>query len=295
MIRRLPRYLLIGGIGVSSGWMGCSSSDDPESAPTIAASNAVVPVGAESSPTPPGTGASGLDDTPDVVAVVDTPPIPQDPERRRQNDEDLLDWNRRTVVGAYERAGKKDPRWDGLARDALEALARHWSRVTGPVVTSEQVHALVVKAMDAGCDDPMVSYAFARTSNGANYPGVDSIIERHVTAAAALEDSEYPAFRRANALIAAGDMVSTGEGATPERIQEGERFYERVLELIPLSVADDEHHPRTMEAWYDLASQVTYSLGRITGDLPGSFERVEDVLRASRPSRRSGSGSKAGS
>src|SRR5690349_1020259 len=41
---------------------------------------------------------------------------------RRHRDE--LEWNRRTLVGAYDRVGKKNPRWDADARAALEALAR---------------------------------------------------------------------------------------------------------------------------------------------------------------------------
>ena len=59
-------------------------------------------------------------------------PIPQDPDRQRQRFDDMLAWNRRTLEGAYEKVGNKDPKWDKAAREALDAAARVFSLAIDP-------------------------------------------------------------------------------------------------------------------------------------------------------------------
>jgi hypothetical protein len=54
--------------------------------------------------------------------------IPQNPEKQEQRFKDMLDWNQRTLLDAYEKVGKKDARWDKPAREALAAAARYFSR-----------------------------------------------------------------------------------------------------------------------------------------------------------------------
>lgn len=45
---------------------------------------------------------------PDVLA--DDKPIPQDIVRMEKRRRELLEWNRRTLQGAYDKIGKKDPK-----------------------------------------------------------------------------------------------------------------------------------------------------------------------------------------
>src|SRR5262249_52957909 len=47
------------------------------------------------------------------------PRIPQDPVAQQKRFSDMLEWNRQSFAGAYEKVGKKDPRWDKFAREAL--------------------------------------------------------------------------------------------------------------------------------------------------------------------------------
>src|SRR5262245_63957753 len=54
-------------------------------------------------------------------------PIPQDPERQENRRQEKLSWNRATLGGAYEKVGKKNPRWDETARECLDAAARYFS------------------------------------------------------------------------------------------------------------------------------------------------------------------------
>src|SRR6187399_3465098 len=41
-------------------------------------------------------------------------------EKAKARQAEMLGWNRRTMSEAYDRVGKKDPRWDDLARAAFE-------------------------------------------------------------------------------------------------------------------------------------------------------------------------------
>src|SRR5207244_3724976 len=55
------------------------------------------------------------------------PAIPQNPEKLAQVRRDALSWQRHTLGEAYEKVGKKNPRWDEAARAALEVSARYYA------------------------------------------------------------------------------------------------------------------------------------------------------------------------
>ena len=105
-----------------------------------------------------------------AAAPGDDKPIPQDTARMEQRSRDRLEWNRRTLAVAYDKVGKKDPRWDGPAREALELAARMFSQQVDPVVSLSDIHGPAKKAVDAGCKDPMILYLYARTSIGPFFP-----------------------------------------------------------------------------------------------------------------------------
>src|SRR5262249_54222586 len=137
--------------------------------------------------------------------------IPQDAAVIEKHRHDLLAWNRRTLQEAYDQVGKKDPRWDGLARKTLDLAARLFSLEIDPQVTFDDVYAAARAAVDSGCDDPMLVYLYARTSVGANDPGLEEAIRRARAAARGLAASRYSAMRRAVALRFSGSMALSGE------------------------------------------------------------------------------------
>src|SRR5262245_9793389 len=92
--------------------------------------------------------------------------IPQDPARQEQWFRDMLEWNRRTLRGAYERVGKKDPKWDEHAHEALDAAARYFSHTLDPQTYIWDVHNATQAAVGAGCDDPLILYLHARSFHG---------------------------------------------------------------------------------------------------------------------------------
>ena len=76
-----------------------------------------------------------------------------------------LEWSRDTYGGSYQRAGKKDPKWDEPAAKALEAYAYFRVFGHGPPGSAPDVMPVQLKlAMDAGCTDPYIHYLYLKTA-----------------------------------------------------------------------------------------------------------------------------------
>jgi hypothetical protein len=213
-----------------------------------------------------------------AVARNDDRPIPQDPKRQEQRSRDMLAWNRRTLAGAYDKVGKKGPRWDKPAREALEAAARFFSHATDPLAKLEAVYAPAKQAVDAGCDDPLILYLYARSSYKPNYPGFEEFERRFLTAAAALEHSAYPPFRHALALDKAAATKALRRNLSREDRQEVTRLLDAALAAVARSTAEDERTPDVEHDWYQTALHAIATHRTLTGDLRAAFDRVDAVL-----------------
>ncbi len=74
-----------------------------------------------------------------------------------------LEWHRQNLVGAYQTFGSRRAVWDTPAEEALELFAE--IRCGSKPFTTEMVQTLkglAAKAVDAGCNDPLVTYVHAR-------------------------------------------------------------------------------------------------------------------------------------
>ncbi|CAN5833264.1 hypothetical protein BH23PLA1_BH23PLA1_11980 [soil metagenome] len=199
-------------------------------------------------------------------------PIPQNPKLVLQRDRARLDWNLQTIKGAYDRAGKKDPRWDDEALKTLEAAARHFSRED---VSPEEVFEQAERALAAGCDDPMVLYVRARASGGDNFPGDAEYVQRHLDAARALQPTEYPAFRKGIALYNAAKLLTDRSAPGSEQREEAIRMLDDSLALMPESVEHDERTPLLLEEWTTWAETINNEYRRALGDLQEVIDRLE--------------------
>ena len=77
---------------------------------------------------------------------------------------------RRTLGEDYDKVGRKDPKWDEPARKALELAAQMYAKKQETSPRNKDVYPLIVKAIQAGCDDPLILFHHARV-----YGGVESI------------------------------------------------------------------------------------------------------------------------
>jgi hypothetical protein len=211
------------------------------------------------------------------VAVADAP-IPQDTARMEKRRRERLEWNRRTVQGAYDKVGKKDPRWDEPARKAMDLAARMFSEVVDPEITLLDVNRPAKAAIDAGCDDPLLVYLYNRSLVGPDYPGDEEAIRRMKATAKALAASRYPAFRRAIALELAGSYALSAKAPDEVTRKEVESDFDAVLALLPESVATDERNEFWEDKWFDALSQLIKGYRKLGVAAPAAYERVDSRL-----------------
>ena len=205
-------------------------------------------------------------------------PIPQDADRMEKRSREWLAWNRRTLGDAYDRVGKKDPRWDKPAREALDLAARMFAQQGDPPVSNADVYVPANRAVEAGCDDPMVLYVYARLSIGVNAPKPEEARRRLQDAAVAMAAGGYPPLRRAVALLMAADAKTVKKDPTPEERQEVGRDLEGVLDLLPRSVAEDPRGFDWEENWDRCLRILLADYRWVEGDFKAAFDALDARL-----------------
>jgi hypothetical protein len=121
--------------------------------------------------------------------------------------ETRLDWNLKTLVGAYQVAGYDDPKWDKPATNALAEFARSRSRV----VESDENWAEIIgtncdAAIKAGCDDPMIRYLYIRNCMSQTNSAKD-FSDAFCKVEVEMQQSSYPAIRKFYVSLRALDQV----------------------------------------------------------------------------------------
>ena len=127
--------------------------------------------------------------------------------------EATLEFNQRTLAGAYKTAGHRDPKWDKQALEFLDGMAL---RMTEALYTDvdelekakslHELQSLGKAARDAGCDDPLVEDMYSVTLLDDGKPKDAAPLNRE--AAEKLMDSKYPVYRAAAAVRRARRQVS---------------------------------------------------------------------------------------
>jgi len=205
-------------------------------------------------------------------------PIPQDTAKMEKRSRELLEWNRRTLQGAYDKVGKKDPRWDKPARDAMDLAARMFSLQVDPVISNADVYKPAKAAVDAGCDDPLLVYLYNRNALGSNYPGQDEAIRRMKSSARALASSRYPVFRRAVPRQLAGTDILSVKSPSESARKEAERDFEAALALLRESAATDERTGFWEDRWFDTLLNIIRGYRTLGVDAPAAYELVDAKL-----------------
>jgi hypothetical protein len=205
-------------------------------------------------------------------------PIPQDPARQEKAFRDLLAWNRATIGGAYEKVGKKNPKWDAAAREALEAAARMAGKAIDPASGPEDVFGPAKKAVEAGCDDPMILFLYASASLPPNRPDVAELQRRWLVASAAMEKSGYSPLRRAIALGNAGTFLAKMQASTADDRREAARLFEKVLTLLPNAASKEDRNIEAEDQWYKVIRDLIKGCRVLDGNFKAAFNRVDPVL-----------------
>jgi hypothetical protein len=213
-----------------------------------------------------------------AAAIGADKPIPQDTARMEARYRERLEWNRQTLERAYDKVGRKDPRWDESARHALDLAARMFAQQKDPVITIDDIHPSAKKALDAGCDDPLILYLYARTSAGLINPTPAEYAQRLNAVADAMAASGYSPLRRAVVLRYASDVTTKNRAVTPQERRDVERRLDAILDLLPESVAEDQRNYDWEDGWYDILHGVVGMHRRLVGDLKAAFDPVDAKL-----------------
>lgn len=213
-----------------------------------------------------------------VAADGEDRPIPQDPQWNKMRETVTLPWNRKTLVEAYNKVGKKDPRWDKPAREALEAAARYFTPHVNQSVKVEEIYTPAKKAVDAGCDDPLILYLYARSAYTPNYPGPKVLEQRYLAAANGMKRSSYPPLRRSAALQKAAEVMAYRKDLTPQERQDAIHLLDRALALLPVSLKQDERNLDTDSHQSEMPMQVVETLRKLNGDYQAAFDHVDERL-----------------
>jgi thiol-disulfide isomerase/thioredoxin len=210
-----------------------------------------------------------------------------------------LDWNTRTLAGAYDRVGRRSRKWDACARQALDRFAELRAiSGSGDTASMQRLVSNIAtnsaRAIKVGCDDPMIAYLSARfgerpagATSRKGIPPDASAAQDYADAlhqaAEALENSGYPDIRKfyANARIAEQLKLMAGRD-TPTEVHQYRR---RAMANLNGALADKAMPvPEVYEAGDDLltllhenAKQYSECYRGIEGRLFENWPKESDV------------------
>ncbi len=248
---------------------GCS--DKPSPVDTVRQAGPIVPA-SDLNPLP--QAPSAPDQPLPQVATGDYQPIPQDLARIEKRLQEMLEWNRRTLVGAYEKIGEKEPKWDKSAREALELAARMFSLQIDPIISLKDIAIPAKAAIDAGCNDSLIHFFYARSQPRNN----EAATRLFKNAARAFGSSRYPAWRRASALTISvpGELQPGPEGDAFRK--EAQAAFDTALTLLPESVATDEREEFWEDRWFDTLLSILRGYRWLGMDGPAAYQKIDDAL-----------------
>jgi hypothetical protein len=211
-------------------------------------------------------------------AVEIDPAISQDTAKIEKRRRERLEWNRRTLSGAYDKVGKKNPKWDEKTREAMDLAARMFSLQADPTISMDDIHRPSKAAVAAGCDDPLLVYLFNRSAFGKDYPGEQEMILRMKASGKALAASQYPVIRRAMALELAGTHTLYAKNPSDAIKKEAEAFFDASLALLPDSVKSDERNEFWKDRWYSTIINLVHGYRTLGMEALAAYKRVDDEL-----------------
>lgn len=140
-----------------------------------------------------------------------------------------FEWSRQTHLESYETHGRRDPTWDEVARAALSSYARNRvTRESVSVATCDEFK----RAVDAGCDDPLVVYLNLRLTYDP-HNATPKIATRYTMAARQLEASSYAGLIQCLAHLRAAQAWRSAHTNQPPHVNEFRGLaFDRLLKVL---------------------------------------------------------------
>jgi catechol 2,3-dioxygenase-like lactoylglutathione lyase family enzyme len=190
-----------------------------------------------------------------------------------------LKGTRRTLGEAYEKIGHKDAKWDEPARRSLELAAQMYTKNKKQAHTPnhKDVYPLVTKAIDAGCDDPLILYLRARTANGVEKVSAEESLRRHEQAAEAMRGSKHSPYRRLNAFLYAA--IAHVNAGGPDQIEKAKRFYADALDALVESVKEERNDPVVGSRFAHTMLELRLLGARLESNSFVGYQKVDQALQ----------------
>ena len=210
-----------------------------------------------------------------AFAADESPPIPQDPAERANRQRETLAWTRSWLIDAYDKAGHKDPRWDKAARSALEMAVKNLAAQGDPPPQESDVCSAMKLAIDAGCTDPLIAYLHVRLTLKDDFPNQQELFRRNKEVILALQKSDYPASRRAIALVNLGAVAEDIKELSATDRADTAKALDAALALMPSVVAEGNGRD-AQERWCEIGCMAVRGYVVINGgDDEAALQKVE--------------------
>ena len=151
-------------------------------------------------------------------------------------------------------------------------------RSSTPSINPAEVHVLTKKAIDAGCNDPLILYLNARTSVGTHFPGLPQYYKLLREAAVAMSASQYSPYRKAVAEEAAIRLGASKANLSEKERLEVEKRLDAIIDLLAESVAEDPRNQDWESGWFEKINAVIAWHRKLGGDYKAAFDRVDARL-----------------
>jgi hypothetical protein len=179
---------------------------------------------------------------------------------------ELYAYNIKTMSGAYSQHGHRDPRWDDLAVELLDAQAAlftnsgtHNTNTVAVKADQDRMNELANQLSNLGCDDPLVIYVAMRQM----MPRDKGYVQAARRAYKAMADSQYPLIRKHAAAVWLYKQIKDqdDEAETTEVLDYIKDNVNEQIEVGPLSAKEQRFLYRIMvSAFEDLPRPVWKSI-----------------------------------
>jgi hypothetical protein len=192
-----------------------------------------------------------------------------------------LDWNYKTTVDAYQKAGYTSRKWDVTAMQALAEFA--CSRAN--VLETNESWALVIAtnataAIQAGCKDPMVSYLYIKFAMDQTN-SKEAFTKVFISMADAMNRSSYPPIRKFYASLRAEQQYTYAYGYSSNvDFSLPRQLLMSASENVVNSLGDRSMPPVEV---YEACSELLYQWPGDLTSLKNCWEQIEKPLFAGWP------------
>lgn len=206
-----------------------------------------------------------------VKAGFDIPPFSVEDQQKRRLEEQ--NEHRRTMLDGYQKVGKRNAKWDNDVHLAIEAAAIALAAPSEESLLWPKVRPIAQRALDAGCNDELVRYLFAKSFSVNDV----KVVARNFEAGIRLAEAWYPDSVRLQALLFATENQLEWAKTDPEANAGAERNFASCFQLLVRLSKDGDPRFRWFLQYYTILTAVEQQVAN-HGDTPRAIAWMEKMV-----------------